>query len=674
MAKRALITGITGQDGSYLSELLLSKGYEVHGVIRRSSTSNTERIDHIFDPESKQYIHYGDLNEGIDNLLIDIKPDEIYNLAAMSHVRISFDIPVYTLDVNATGVCRILEGIRKICPTAKYYQASSSEMFGVTPPPQNEETKFHPVSPYGVAKLAAYWLTRCYRDGYGLFASNGILFNHECITEDTPIILKRNGLIEIIPAGDDIVPHPTNYKNEKQRTTLTDNRDWFIWDNNKWSKITCMTANYKKEDIYQINSRGAVFQTTKDHKIFIENDGVKEIETQKIKVKDKLKLSEKLPDVPNKVEVSKDLAKFLGILVAEGNISGSNYQVRFSNTDISFVNEVIQLWHKLTGGSYNLRKYKNTFKNSKEIYQVDLTCILVSYRKYLFDLVYTKKKYKKVPYIILNSNKEIQFEFLKGYYQGDGLKKENTACDYEFINISTNSSALALGLYWICKNVLDQRMILFTYEKDNKIYYRINLNSPYRTNTGKHLKKELNEVNKIYKKPYQGWVFDFATESGTFSAGVGLGWMHNSPRRGINFVTRKITRLACKIKLGLLNKIELGNLEAKRDWGHSKDYMRAIHMILQHDKPDDFVVSTGEAYSVREFAEEVFNQLGLDFYKYLVNNDSYKRPVEVPYLLGDSTKIRTVLGWKPEVTFKQLVKGMIDNDMREAENELRINP
>ena len=321
MAKKALITGITGQDGSYLSELLLSKGYEVHGVIRRSSLPNTGRIDSIFDPESKQFIHYGDLHEGIDHLLYDIKPDEIYNLAAMSHVRISFDVPVYTLDVNATGVCRILEGIRKICPKAKYYQASSSEMFGVTPPPQSELTDFHPVSPYGVAKLAAYWLTRCYRDGYKMFASNGILFNHE------------------------------------------------------------------------------------------------------------------------------------------------------------------------------------------------------------------------------------------------------------------------------------------------------------------------------------------------------------SPRRGVNFVTRKITRLACRIKLRLQDKIELGNLEAKRDWGHSKDYMKAIYMILQHDKPDDFVVSTGEAYSVREFAEVVFKYLGLDFYDHLVSNDSYKRPVEVPYLLGDSTKIKTILGWKPEVTFPQLVKEMVDNDMKEILNE-----
>jgi len=177
--KKALITGINGQDGSYLSELLISKGYEVHGVIRRSSVVNTERIDHIFNSESKANIHYGDLAEGIEHLIYEIRPDEIYNLGAMSHVKISFDIPIYTAQINAIGSLRILEAIRRINPKIRYYQASSSEMFGTTPPPQREDSSFNPVSPYGIAKLFAYHTTRAYRTGYGLFASNGILFNHE---------------------------------------------------------------------------------------------------------------------------------------------------------------------------------------------------------------------------------------------------------------------------------------------------------------------------------------------------------------------------------------------------------------------------------------------------------------------------------------------------------------
>jgi len=323
--KVALITGITGQDGSNLADLLLKEGIEVHGVIRRSSTCNTSRIDYLFDPENKTYIHYGDLADGIDNLLYDLQPDYVFNTAAMSHVRVSFDIPIYTLDINSTGVCRILEGIRKtgLIKKTRILQCSSSEMFGITPPPQNENTIFHPVSPYGIAKTAAYWLVRSYRDGYNMFACNSICFNH----------------------------------------------------------------------------------------------------------------------------------------------------------------------------------------------------------------------------------------------------------------------------------------------------------------------------------------------TGT--------------RRGLNFVTKKITRTACKIKLGLVNKIELGNLEAKRDFGDSRDYVKAMWMIINHTIPDDFVIATGQTYSIREFAEKVFEYLDLDFYKYLVNNDIFKRPVEVPALLGDSTKIRTTLGWEPKISFNELVKSMVDYDMEELLHDLK---
>lgn len=323
MGKKALITGINGQDGSYLAELLLSKGYEVYGVIRRASTINTSRIDHIFDSEDRAYILFGDLADGIDDILYSIQPDEVYNMASMSHVRVSFDIPVYTADITGVGALRILEGIRKLkLRHTKFYQASSSEMYGLTPPPQNENSPFLPVSPYGCAKLFAYHTTRAYRFGYNMFASNGILFNHE------------------------------------------------------------------------------------------------------------------------------------------------------------------------------------------------------------------------------------------------------------------------------------------------------------------------------------------------------------SERRGMTFVTRKITRAAARIKLGLQNKLYLGNLDAIRDWGHAKDYVRAIYMIMQHDKPDDFVVATGKYHSVVDFAKAVFDYLDLDMFKRIVIEDKCKRPNEVPALQGDAFKIRETLGWKPEIDFDTLVKLMVENDMKEAELEL----
>ena len=183
--KKALVTGITGQDGSYLAEFLLHKGYEVHGLIRRASTFNTQRIDHLFqDPHAKDkklILHYGDMSDSsrLTTLLATIQPDEIYHLAAQSHVRVSFDEPEHTGDVTGLGTTRLLEAIRLVSPNSRFYQASSSEMFGATPPPQHEETPFYPRSPYGASKVYSYWMTRNYREAYGIFATNGILFNHE---------------------------------------------------------------------------------------------------------------------------------------------------------------------------------------------------------------------------------------------------------------------------------------------------------------------------------------------------------------------------------------------------------------------------------------------------------------------------------------------------------------
>jgi GDPmannose 4,6-dehydratase len=197
VAKRAFITGITGQDGSYLAELLLAKGYEVHGLIRRSSSFNTWRIDHLYvdphDSRARLFLHYGDLREGarLVSLLEQIRPDEVYNLAAQSHVRVSFDEPEHTADTTGTGSVRLLEAVRLAKLEPRYYQASSSEMFGSTPPPQSESTPFAPRSPYGASKLFSYWMTRNYREAYGLFAVNGILFNHESPRRGNTFVTRK---------------------------------------------------------------------------------------------------------------------------------------------------------------------------------------------------------------------------------------------------------------------------------------------------------------------------------------------------------------------------------------------------------------------------------------------------------------------------------------------------
>jgi GDPmannose 4,6-dehydratase len=222
--KRALITGITGQDGSYLAELLLQKGYEVHGVIRRASTFNTARIDHLYnDPHiagTKLFLHYGDLSDGsrLVTLLDSVRPHEVYNLAAQSHVRVSFDEPEHTGNSTGLGSIRLLEAIRMVGLDCRFYQASSSEMFGATPPPQNEDTVFYPRSPYGAAKLYSYWVTRNYREGYGMFAVNGILFNHESPRRgETFVTRKITRAVARIKAGE---------QNELYMGNLDAVRDW----------------------------------------------------------------------------------------------------------------------------------------------------------------------------------------------------------------------------------------------------------------------------------------------------------------------------------------------------------------------------------------------------------------------------------------------------------------
>jgi len=208
MTKRALITGITGQDGSYLAELLLSKDYEVHGLIRRASTFNTHRIDHLYadphDQDARLFLHYGDLSDGarLVTLLGTIDPDEIYNLAAQSHVRVSFDEPEHTADTTGVGTVRLLEAVRQAGVRARFYQASTSELFGSTPPPQDENTPMHPRSPYGAAKMYSHWITKNYREAYGMFAVNGILFNHESPRRgETFVTRKITRAVAAIKAG-----------------------------------------------------------------------------------------------------------------------------------------------------------------------------------------------------------------------------------------------------------------------------------------------------------------------------------------------------------------------------------------------------------------------------------------------------------------------------------------
>lgn len=697
---KALLSGVSGQDGSYLSELLLEKGYEVFGIIRRNSVSEHQE-SRIHGLDVKTF--YGDVldQSSLKQIMSDVKPDEIYNLAAQSHVRVSFDIPQFTTQTNAIGVINMLEAYKQACPNAKFYQASSSEMFGNSIDPdgfQRESTPMHPVSPYGCAKLFGYSIVRHYRNAYGLFASNGILFNHETISEDEPIIFNKDNKIDIKPINE-IVEFVNQSKKTYQCGPVSDIK---VWDHNDWTNVKYASAyphDIKNDNKHPkvINSRNGVYTATGSHVVFTEND---EVETSRIKIGDRLKNIE-LPKNKNKTnECSMNEAALIGMMVADGSITyskkGIGVSSKFTKNNPVIRKKFSKLWNSVTGGCCRLQINKSPF-NGKNVYQLCLTGGSDWLRS--IDL-YTKDKHKKIPKIILNSTNKIYLEFLRYYNMCDGLKKNK--CKYEFKNFKTNSKTLAMGLIFLIKNTTNQDINISVEIRNNKFYYSINLLSPnglgisrdkykivkhmlskkisqreicrktsisrsfirkvqngYSGNASHFLKKDSNGVKKIINfDNYNGWFYDLETESGHFHAGIGSLLLHNSPRRGSNFVTNKVVKTAVQIKKGLVNNLVLGNMDSYRDWGHSKDYVRAMNMILGHKEPDDFVISTMKTHSVRDLCKYVFNKLDLDLN--LIKQDAkYMRPEELKYLQGDSTKAREILGWNPEYTFKSMLDEMI---------------
>ncbi len=790
--KVALITGITGQDGSFLAELLLSKGYVVWGTIRRSSSINTHRIDHIFD---KLHLRYGDMTDSSNlvNILMEIKTTygdtldrlEIFHLAAQSHVMVSFEMPEYTTDVNAMGTLRLLDSIR-ICgiepAKVRFYNASTSEMFGkVVEVPQNESTPFYPRSPYGVAKLYAHWVTKNYRESYDMFACSGILFNHETLAGFMPLIYKKNGVIDIKPICEIVKYETTNgrllvdeSKNIYQEGHVE--TDLHVWDNSDWTKVK-FASGYPHDKVNDnkaprfIISKNTAYMVTGSHEIIMSDDTEKKCEniengdmvkliclpTEKTEVPHVFKLhtdntrecvycnctfSERMCADRFDKHVSKcneelsfytntliiEEAELLGLMVGDGNVSCSN--AIFTNKNIDLINHVISLWKTIcernshTFGC-NLRTVKSGFNKEVDIYQVFLSGFAGFFRKYK---IYNEDKTKRVPCQILNCDGSLQIQFLKGYNQADGLKSNK--CIYEFKNFKTNSATLAQGLIYLLKNNTQQNFninveYVFQHGKQ-RMYYSINILSDTRFSQGKsvekavivkrlkeegltqrdilaqtgisrhfqrkvintdyngsvehYLSKKNNEVKKIIEmNDYDGWFYDLETESGMFHAGIGLGRIHNSPRRAHNFVTRKITIALGNIIKGKQDKLVLGNINSKRDWGHAKDYVEGMWRMLQQDTPDDYVLATNEFRTVREFIEKAFALRGFDIKwkgegideigydsntgrELVFISEKYFRPSEVDELLGDSTKARTVLGWKPTYAFDDLVKEMVDTD------------
>lgn len=720
-----IITGVTGQDGSLMVDYLLANtSYMLFGGVRRLSVSSHNNISHLIDNARFACINF-DLIDAhtIENVISTIKPAYFINLAAQSFVKSSWDLPAQTWEVNSTGVLHILEAIHRHVPTCRVYNAGSSEEFGnVLYSPQDEFHSLRPLSPYGASKAAARHLIKVYRESYKMYAIQGWLFNHECLTEHIPIIIKyiSSGLIDVKPISE-LVPHRKNPKKGRKYTS-TSIPDFLVWDGGKWSKVLTRTATWNDEKndkkIKRVLSRGGYYEATSDHISFTSDD--KEIPTHKLMVNDTISLKP-LPGLTSEITLTEEEAEFLGMMVAEGCIKKSVGTI--INKDKSFIDRVEYLWKKISCGYTTIAQVESGYKPGEFSFCLSL-CGDISYLNFIKQEIYTDAKYKRIPLKILNSSYNLIMSFLRGYNRGDGTKTCNQ--NGEFQCFTTNSSVLAAGLWLLSENVLKVRTILNVEYRNNAKYYKINLNV-FDSNKEKHLIESRNQIKSIINEEYKGWLFDLETESGTFSAGIGNTWVHNSPRRGEEFVTRKITKGVARIAAAIakarrtntdfsFEPLELGNVNAKRDWSDAEDCVDAIWRMLNQDKYNEqiknllsfsfskygkfsvefteklslllkeYVVGSGESYTIGEFVELAFKYIGINGKwagsgideKFIyesgnisippgtvlakINTDFY-RPVEVENLCGDNSAIKRELKWKPKTTFKQLVEKMIDHDL-----------
>jgi GDPmannose 4,6-dehydratase len=656
----ALITGITGQDGSYLAELLLEKGYDVHGMVRRASTEKFERIEHI---RERITLHQGDLldQRSLVDTLRSSRPREIYNLAAMSFVAVSWIQPTLTAEFSGVGVTRMLEAMREVCPEARFYQASSSEMFGkVLEVPQTETTPFYPRSPYGVAKAYGHFITVNYRESYDLHATSGILFNHECTSASTPLLVRDDGFIRVKAAAD-LVPllrAGGDVQNFLPKTFLE------TWDGEGWTPITAITATRRRphdpdHQLLSIQARGGVVDVTAHHNMldsYYEKRSARDVEEG-----DELAIAGEMPEPSDLSIASEDMAEFLGLMAADGYVHSTGTSACFTNNDPSLRDRVATLWSRLFAGRSKERTCRSGWNKDVEVHRVDLGGCRKG-AEWVRQEIYTPGSLKQVPSTVLNSNRKIQQAFIRGYYAGDGLKRGNGA------SIKTNSPVLAQGLCWMY-HVNGQPASVYVEQRGAKCYYQLNLASAVRVGAGgQHLRKSPAEVRRVLPAlvPDDEWTFDIETESGMFCAGVGRLVISNSPRRGLEFVTRKITWHAAAIKHGLAKELRLGNLDAERDWGFAKDYVEAMWLMLQRDTAEDYVIATGEAHSVRNCCEVAFDEAGLgDYQQYVTIDPAFVRPAEVDHLIGNPAKAAADLGWKPRTSFEELIRLMTRSDLEQ---------
>ena len=669
--KTAIVTGCCGQDGSYLAEQLLEKDYKVYGMIRRSSRGlELGCAAHLQGTPNLEIIE-GDLIDtvGLTRLCQLAKPDLFFNMASQSHVGTSFEIPQYTAQVTGVGVLNCLEAIRLSGIHTRFLQASTSEMYGgLSSEPANEDTPFHPRSPYGVAKLYGYWITVNYRESYKMFACNTICFNHECFFADTPVIVKKNGDIDIVYVSS-LVPGRKDISHDESAYTKDYATEGIqVWDGNNFvalravSRRKLSTLQNQEDQVRQVTiAPSASISTTPNHTL------VKTC-TSKIKARDltegkKLILGSYPEESKENKAVTTAQAMFLGLLAGDGYID--QHSVRLTNNDPQIQRCFTDLAQRIYAGvSWRINSYPSGFGGTTT--HIDLVGLSQYDAGVLREALYEAKTgHKKVPAVILNAGLAIQKDFLDGYYMADGLKKDNTA--YQLKSFKSNSAILTQGLLYLINNIHHVGYCVNTFEQNGRLYHQVNLRSPSNPNSfGSHLIKDADVIKKnIVRSEENQHVYDIETETGVVMAGIGTAIVGNSERRGPNFVTRKITQGIAQIKAGKADAIYLGNLDAKRDWGYAPDFTRGMIMMLtDNPQPKDYVMATGETHSVREFCEHAFKFVGLDYKEYVKVDPRFFRPAEVNVLLGDSSRIRNDLGWAPRITFQSLVEKMVQHDLR----------
>jgi GDPmannose 4,6-dehydratase len=620
-------------------------------MVRRASTEAFQRLAHIRDDI---VLHTGDLldQRSLVDVLRDCEPDEIYNLAAMSFVAASWSQPTLTAEFTAVGVTRMLEAMREVAPQARFYQASSSEMFGkVQEVPQRESTPFYPRSPYGVAKCYGHFITVNYRESYDLFAVSGISFNHECLHAQLPLMVRENGIQSVKTAADLVRPRGTgaSVQNVEPDGLLE------VWDGEDWTPVRAITATRRRAGdpdhrLLSIQSRAGLVEVTAHHRMLdAERD---EVRADSLEEGDRLALCEEMPDPPAWTVLTDETAEFLGLMVAAGRVDRAGEHASFAHNDPQLRRRAGELWSRLFLGTTSEWEGRSGFNSQATVGKVNLNGA-VAVRHWLREELYTKTGHEQVPPLVLNADGHTWDAFLRGCLAGG-----------KGMSVKTTSPVLAQGLGWMYDR-LDRPAFVCVEERAGRAYYTLNLASAVRIGArGQRLRKDRAEIRRICE-PTEGseWVFDIETGSGHLCAGVGRVVVHNSERRGLEFVTRKVTHGAAAIKLGLQDELLLGNLDAERDWGYAKDYVEAMWLMLQQEEPDDYVIATGEAHSVRELVRLSFEHVGLGADDHVRIDERFLRPAEVEHLIGDYSKAREKLGWEPRTGFEEMIRLMVDADL-----------